>query len=213
MDLPTFIIRHGPVQAWSEEQVVLWATEAGLAGAIVTALQSEEVDGAALFELSTEEIRDELKLVLGQRKALERAITTLQRADGTRVSCATKGAAAGMNPPEVSLSSQAENQAVKKKAERKEKLQQAEPELEPGARSRTRKPDPDGHQEDLAPRKAPQQPQHPQPPPPQPQPPQPQPQPQPGFSLDHVAIQAAKVKAPKLKAVCQGTILLCLAPA
>ena len=38
------------------------------------------MDGLALLELSSEEIRDELCLSLGKRKALERAIATLKDA-------------------------------------------------------------------------------------------------------------------------------------
>ena len=38
-----------------------------------------EVDGLALLDLSSEEIRDELRLSIGKRKALERAIAALKQ--------------------------------------------------------------------------------------------------------------------------------------
>ena len=37
------------------------------------------MDGAALLELSSEEIRDELRLSIGKRKALERVIAALRQ--------------------------------------------------------------------------------------------------------------------------------------
>jgi hypothetical protein len=69
-----------PVKEWSVDDVVKWATQhQELMAAVGERLRAEDVDGAALIELSSEEIKNELKLTLGLRKALERAIRELVR--------------------------------------------------------------------------------------------------------------------------------------
>ena len=67
-----------PVKEWSVDEVVEWATRhQDLVEGVAERLRAEDVDGAALIELSSEEIKTELKLTLGLRKALERAIREL----------------------------------------------------------------------------------------------------------------------------------------
>eukprot|EP01043_Picozoa_sp_COSAG02_P056488 COSAG02_NODE_6703_length_3412_cov_2.188651_1_plen_906_part_10 len=67
-----------PVKEWSVDDVVEWATQhRQLVAAVAERLRAEDVDGAALIELSSDEIKNELKLTLGLRKALERAIREL----------------------------------------------------------------------------------------------------------------------------------------
>ena len=68
-----------PVVEWDTHTVLEWAGAAEKLGEpVVAALRAEEVDGESLLELTSEEIRDELKLSTGRRKALERAIAALK---------------------------------------------------------------------------------------------------------------------------------------
>ena len=69
------------VKDWDVMRVVAWATQHAALGRspkIAAALQREDVGGAALLELTSQEIKQELKLSLGLRKDLERAIADLK---------------------------------------------------------------------------------------------------------------------------------------
>jgi hypothetical protein len=69
-----------PVNKWSVDDVVDWATRHhDLVAEVADRLRAEDVDGAALIELTSEEIKTELKLTLGLRKALQRAIRELEK--------------------------------------------------------------------------------------------------------------------------------------
>ena len=69
-----------PLQ-WSPEDCVSFLTEtAGLPAAAAAAFSANQIDGAALLELTQTEAKDELALVLGHRKAVFRAINELKAA-------------------------------------------------------------------------------------------------------------------------------------
>ena len=66
-------------EAWDTAAVLQWAAAQDKLGKpVVEALRAGDVDGESLLELTSEEIRDELKLTIGKRKALERAIAALK---------------------------------------------------------------------------------------------------------------------------------------
>ena len=62
--------------SWSVADVVAWAVQNDLNCGSV--LEEQDIDGGALIELTSEEIKAELKLNLGTRKGLERAIRELK---------------------------------------------------------------------------------------------------------------------------------------
>ena len=68
------------VRAWTVEGVCTWTARLPLPPPRVQALRSADVDGAALLELTSDEVRDELKFPLGHRKALMRALAQLRAA-------------------------------------------------------------------------------------------------------------------------------------
>eukprot|EP01043_Picozoa_sp_COSAG02_P034034 COSAG02_NODE_2358_length_9064_cov_12.658003_3_plen_973_part_00 len=66
------------IEGWSVRQVCEWATAIGLPSQpCVTNLRKELVDGAALLELSADEIQHELGFPLGARKLLLRHLATV----------------------------------------------------------------------------------------------------------------------------------------
>ena len=76
---------------WTPEDVVEFLTDpkaVGLPQSAAAAFSANQIDGCALLELTTEEVRTELGLVLGHRKTLFRAINRLKATSRTT---ATKG--------------------------------------------------------------------------------------------------------------------------
>jgi len=62
---------------WSVEDLCSWATRIGLPGQQVESLWKHSIDGRALFELTQEELRNELRFPLGPRKLFLRSRAAL----------------------------------------------------------------------------------------------------------------------------------------
>ena len=74
-----------PVAEWTTEHVCTWAAAIGLPEQpCVANLRSGRVDGAALLEIESDEMRDELQFPIGERKRLLRHVARLRElvADG-----------------------------------------------------------------------------------------------------------------------------------
>ena len=67
-----------PAAAWTIEEVCAWAASVGLPEPCVSSLRRGRVDGAALLELESDEVRDELAFPIGDRKRLLREIKALR---------------------------------------------------------------------------------------------------------------------------------------
>jgi hypothetical protein len=95
---------------WTPEEVVGFLTDpkaAGLPQSAAAAFSANQIDGAALLELTTEEVRSELGLVLGHRKTLFRAINDLKaarKAAKTKAKRAGKQGAPSSPPPGTAVS-------------------------------------------------------------------------------------------------------------
>ena len=67
-----------PVAMWTIEQVCAWAAAIGLPETpCIASLRSGRVDGAALLEIDSDEMRDELQFPIGERKRLLRHVARL----------------------------------------------------------------------------------------------------------------------------------------
>ena len=119
---PSLRTRPESPREWSPEDVVEFLTDpkaVGLPQSAAAAFSANQIDGRALLELTTEEVRSELGLVLGHRKTLFRAISRLKamskvtatKADqnsaqstsslpGTAVSSSARKSDAAANSPE-----------------------------------------------------------------------------------------------------------------
>ena len=76
--MSTLSCRMQEVRAWNVEGVCAWAARLPLPEPRVEALRRAYVDGAALLELTSDEVRDELKFPLGHRNTLMRALATIR---------------------------------------------------------------------------------------------------------------------------------------
>ena len=95
---------------WSPEDVVEFLTdpkEVGLPQSAAAAFSANQIDGRALLELTTEEVRSELGLVLGHRKTLFRAISRLKAMSKVTATKADQNSAqtTTSSPPGTAVSS------------------------------------------------------------------------------------------------------------
>ncbi len=99
---------------WTPEDVVEFLTDpkaVGLPQSAAAAFSANQIDGRALLELTTEEVRSELGLVLGHRKTLFRAINRLKatfKATSTKAGRTEKHSAPALPAPGTTVSNSAE---------------------------------------------------------------------------------------------------------
>lgn len=73
-----------PVAEWTIEQVCQWAASIGLPDTpCVRNLRTGRVDGEALLEIESDEMRDELQFPIGERKRLLRHVAQLRESMDT----------------------------------------------------------------------------------------------------------------------------------